>query len=225
MVLCFPALSPEPNVPTDRASRAVTTLIGADESGRKPRNQLRKALFTAVGMRKSDRGTFMPNVTTLSAVLTLLGLAGVLEEWDLPCPPAHLAPWQPAGPFHACQHYFALVRDWVQGVGHRLRPISDAQVGQVLRFLDADAEVGTEVRTDDGSASAPTEHPPAAPGGPAVHPPANPRAASEPALESPCLSRLTLEPRPEDHAAGPAPTLPSSSSFPASSPGSLLPRL
>ena len=61
-------------------------LIGANNSGRAPRNELRRELFNAVGMPKSARGTFMPCVNTLLDALRLLGAAGVLRKWDTTLP-------------------------------------------------------------------------------------------------------------------------------------------
>ena len=114
--------------------------MGCDESGRKPRNELRRVLYNAVGMGKSRRGSFMPTVGTMLDALALVASCpdiDILPAWEdvvyPECPrPPPSASKRDCGPWHA---YVERVKTWLDMHGKRQRTLRDVEVLELLAYL------------------------------------------------------------------------------------------
>jgi hypothetical protein len=101
-------------------SKAVSTLIDADCSGRKLRNVVRGKLFACVRTPKTSRNPkFMPNVQVLTECLVIVGLAGMLTRYGFPIVPNDVRDhWMSRRalprPMNAC--FRQAVKDWVFAV-------------------------------------------------------------------------------------------------------------
>ena len=120
-------------------------MLSVSKTGKGPRNDLRRALFTAVGMRQNDRGVFALIQAGIYKALYVLKDAGVIE--GLPYHIKDIQDWcrkvldDPSVRLSNAQIDQALA--YVCIIGTDLEPLdidmTDDDMAQIERIIDVDA--------------------------------------------------------------------------------------